>query len=159
MIWHPKFSRMGFDINLYHNPRLFITRVVNFRFISYRTETGIFSISIRYNNKLFTPLVLSINSRIFFFKCLHFIRLRESFMLFVILFFSSWKAGMFSMIVKQDAFQPKIFLFWTKKYFDYFSFISLQSPSLILDILLVNSLILLKCLGLITCRGIFSVLR
>lgn len=95
---------MGFDINLYHNPRLFITRVVNFRFISYRTETGIFSISIRYNNKLFTPLVLSINSRIFFFKCLHFIRLRESFMLFFILFFSSWKAGMFSMIVKQDAF-------------------------------------------------------
>lgn len=73
---------------------------VNFRIISHRMKKDLFSISIRYNNELFTSLVLSINSRIFFLS----ICVLLDGVIHVIFFFALWKAGMISLIVKQYAF-------------------------------------------------------
>lgn len=72
------------------------------------------------------------------------------------IFFALWKAGRFHGCLFKV--QRKIIIL-NKNNSDYFSLTSLQSPSLIFDILLVKSLIHLKFLGLITCRGILSVLR
>lgn len=128
---------------------------VNFRIISHRTKKDPFSISIRYNNELFTSLVLSINSRIFFLS----ICVLLDGVIHVIFFFALWKAGMISLIVKQYAFVRSNGKSYYYSEQEKFGLISFQSPSLILDILLVKTLVLLKFLSLITCREILSVLR
>lgn len=104
------------------------------------------------------PLVLSIKTRYLFLSICVLITWRVIHVIFLFFIFALWKAGKFSMIAFLRS-NGKTYYYSEHENSDYFSLISLQSPSLILDILLMKSLILLKFLGLITCRGILSVLQ